>query len=150
MSLVEALRAAHEALDAVSVLDGFGQVAGWAPVTELSPEELAEAVRLGAALEGRVAGLRLQCVAAAEVTGAVEASAAADAGAWAAQAGRNRSRSWGHAWLARELEESYPATRAALATGRIGEDHAAVIVKALGAGPRPRPRGALGRRLGGV
>ena len=128
VSLVEALRAAHEALDAAAVRDGHGRVAGWAPVDGLGPEELAEAVRLGALLEGRVSGLRLHCVAAAETTGAVAARADADAGAWAARAGKNRSRSWGGVWLARLMEDSYPATRAALATGRISEDHAEIIV----------------------
>ena len=129
-SLVEALQAAHAALDAASVRDEHGRVTGWGPVDTLSPEELAEVVRLGATLEGRVAGLRLHCVAAAEAAGAVAAEAATDADAWAARAGRNRSRSWGGLWLADLLETRYPATRQALATGRISEDHAAVIVRA--------------------
>jgi hypothetical protein len=124
-------------LDAATVRDGLGRVAGWVPVDDLGPEGLAEVVRLGALLEGRVAGLRLHTVAAAEAAGAVAETAAADAAAWAAKAGKNRSRSWGHVWLARRLEESYPVTRAALAAGRISEDHAAVIVRAADAIPTP-------------
>ena len=128
--LLEALRAAHKALDLAADLDAEGCITGWSPLTDLTPDELAEAVRLGSLLEGRVSGLRLQCVAAAEVTGAVAADADADAGAWAARAGRNRSRAWGGLWLARLLQADYPATRAALAAGRISEDHAEVIVRA--------------------
>jgi hypothetical protein len=64
--LVGALRAAHAALDAVSVLDEDGQPGGWDPLDGYGPEELGEVVRLAARLEGRTAGLKLHVVAAAE------------------------------------------------------------------------------------
>ncbi len=128
-ALLEALRSVHEALDSVTERDDLGRIVGWSPADAMSAEQLAETVRLGAELEGRLQGLRLHCVNAAETTGAVAARADADAGAWAARAGKNRTRSWGGLWLAKRLEAAYPATRAALAQGRISEDHAAVIVR---------------------
>ncbi len=87
-------------------------------------------MRLHAELEGRVSGLRLHVVAAADAGGAAEAAAATDTQSWAATAGRNRSRSWGGVALAKLLEERYPHTRAALAAGVISEEHASVIVRA--------------------
>ena len=133
--VIEALRAAHAALDAITVYDRAtadtaGGAVGWVSLAGLDADELATVVRLHAELEGRVAGLRLHAVAAADAAGAAEVSAAADTPAWAAAAGRNRSRSWGGLWLGKALETSYPATRAALATGRISEEHAAIIVRA--------------------
>src|SRR3954454_8820064 len=128
--VLEAMRAAHAALDLLTVRDRAGQPVGWVPMGDMSPVELAEAVRLQAALEGRVTGLRLATVAAADAGGAAEDAAAADTMAWAATAGRNRARSWGGVWLAQLLEVKYPHTRAALAAGRISEEHAAIIVRA--------------------
>src|SRR3954447_25108353 len=128
--VLEAMRAAHAALDLLTVRDEAGQPVGWVPMGDMSPVELAEAVRLQAALEGRVTGLRLATVAAADAGGAAEDAAAADTMSWAASAGRNRARSWGGVWLAQLLEAKYPHTRAALAAGRISEEHAAIIVRA--------------------
>jgi hypothetical protein len=56
--------------------------------------------------------------------------AATDTKSWVASAGRNRGREWGGLWLANLLETKYLHTRAALAQGRISEEHAAVIVRA--------------------
>src|SRR5688500_17171042 len=83
--LVGALRAAHAALDAVSVLDVDGFPAGWGSIEGCGAEELGEVVRLAARLEGRVAGLKLHVVAAAEQVNAAEVDAATDTGAWAAK-----------------------------------------------------------------
>ena len=127
--VLEALRAAHAALDSITVHDDHGH-AGWVSMAEMSPGELDEAVRLEAELEGRVAGFRLHAVAAADAGGAADAVAAADTPSWAASAGRNRSRSWGGVWLANLLTEKYAHTRAGLATGAISEAHASVIVRA--------------------
>ena len=124
-----ALQAAHAALDAITVAGAEGAV-GWVSMADLDPVELAEVVRLHAALEGRVAGLRLHTVAAADAGNAAEVTAAADTGSWAASAGRNRSRSWGGVWLANLLESTYAHTRTGLASGQISEEHAAVIVRA--------------------
>src|SRR4051812_13875875 len=128
--VLEAMRAAHAALDLLTVCDEAGQPTGWVSMGDMSPVELGEAVRLQAALEGRVTGLRLATVAAADAGGAAQDAAATDTLSWAATAGRNRARSWGGVWLAQLLEAKYPHTRAALAAGRISEEHAAVIVRA--------------------
>src|SRR5438128_2402862 len=63
--LLAALRAVHKELDAVSERDVAGRPAGWMSAEGMSPDQLREAVRLGAELEGRLAGLRLHTVAAA-------------------------------------------------------------------------------------
>jgi hypothetical protein len=127
--VMQALRAAHAALDAVTVRDEDGRATGWLGMDRMTPSELAEAVRLEAALEGRAAGLRLHTVATAEAGGTADQASAADTSAWAAAAGRNRARSWGGVWLAELLESKYHHTFAALADGRISEDHAAIIVR---------------------
>src|SRR5687768_3643534 len=64
--VVEALRGARAALEAVLVRDGQGRVVGWADLGEAAPAELGAAVRLVAELEGQASGLRLHVVAAAE------------------------------------------------------------------------------------
>src|SRR4051794_23268186 len=108
--VLEALRAAHAVLDAITLRDAEGRPAGWVSMTGLDPCELREAVRLQAELEGRVSGLRLHAVAAADAGGAAEVAAATDTQSWAASAGRNRSRTWGGVWLANLLESKYQHT----------------------------------------
>ena len=128
--LLAALQGAHAALDAAAVMDGAGRQVDWVSGEDLSADELTELLRLQASLEGRVAGLRLHAVAAADAGGAADVTAAADTNAWAARAGRNRARSWGGTWLAGLLETKYAHVRAGLATGRLSEEHAAIIVRA--------------------
>ena len=131
VTLLTALRQAHAALDDAVVRDEHGRAVGWVSADELSADELTEAMHLQASLEGRVSGLRLHTLAAADRGGVPEETASTDTAAWAAAAaGRNRARSWGGVWLARRLEEKYADTRAALATGKISEEHAAIIVRA--------------------
>lgn len=140
-ALLAALEAAHAALDSASVRDDLGRQVGWVSAEGMTAEELGRAVRLQARLEDRVAGLRLHTVAAAEAAGAPDVAAATDASAWAASAGRNRSRSWGGAWLANLLERKYAHVRAALARGRISEEHARIIVKAAESADEAVPGG---------
>ncbi len=128
--LLAALEAAHAALDTVAIRDDLGRQVGWVAAEGMTPEQLSRCVRLQAELEGRVAGMRLHTVAAADAAGAPEAVASPDTPSWAASAGRNRARSWGGIWLASHLESKYAHTRAALARGRISEEHAAIIVRA--------------------
>jgi hypothetical protein len=130
-ALVQALHLAHAALDEASELGEDGRPAGWASLADLEPDELAEAVRLAARLEGRTAGLKLHVVAAAETANAAEVVAAADTGAWAAKsAGGCRTREWGSAWLAGLLEQRYHHVRRELARGSLSEEHAVIIVRA--------------------
>jgi hypothetical protein len=133
--VLEALAAARAALEAVLVSDGDGQVAGWADLTEMPEGEMRSAVRLVAELEGRIAGLRLHVVAAAEASDARAATGAADTAAWVARAGRNRDRCWGSLWLAGLVEQRYHHVRAALAQGRLSHDHAMLIVRAAEKAP---------------
>lgn len=128
--VIEAMRAAHDALDSITLRDEDGRTAGWVSVRDMDGADLELLVRLQAELEGRVAGFRLHAVAAADESDAARGTAATDTQSWAAQAGRNRSRSWGGVWLAKLLEEKYAHTQAALASGRISEEHASVIVRA--------------------
>src|SRR5215212_6838147 len=109
--VLEAMRAAHAALDRVTLRDHHGGTVGWTSMGDMSPVRLREAVRLQAALEGRVSGLRLQTVAAADAGGAAADAAAADTKAWAASAGVNRARSWGGVWLANLLDTKYAHVR---------------------------------------
>ena len=130
-SVLSALRLAHAALDDAVVRDEGGTATGWIAVDDLSPRELAEAVRLQSSLEARMDGLRLHVVAAAEACDAKALSAATDTDAWASHAaGRNRPRSWGSLGVAQKLEETYLHVRAALTQGAITEDHARTIVRA--------------------
>ena len=128
-AVLTALRSAHAALDRAARHDERGQVSGWLPLEGLSARDLAEAVRLQASLEARVAGMRLHTVAAAEESQAKEATGASDTPAWAA-ATANRPRAWGALGLARSLESTYHHTASALACGQIAEDHARIIVRA--------------------
>ena len=133
--VLEALRQTRAALEAVQVRDESGGVAGWSSLSDASPDELRTVVRLVAELEGQVAGLRLHAVAAAEASDARAETGAADTGAWAARAGRNRDRQWGSLWLAGRVEERYHHVRAALAQGRLSHEHAMVIVRAAEKAP---------------
>lgn len=128
--VIEALEAAHAALDAITRRDGVGRSVGWVSLEGMEAHDLGRVVELQASLEGRVSGLRLHAVAAADAANTAEAVAAADTSSWAAAEGRNRSRSWGAVWLARLLGSKYAHTSAALAAGRISEEHAAIIVRA--------------------
>lgn len=127
--VLQALKAAHAALDSITRYDADGRPIGWESMEGMDPSELGQIVKSQALLEGRVCGLRLHAVAAADAAGTADAVAATDTASWAATAGRNRSRSWGGVWLANLLESKYTHTRAALAEGRISEEHAAIIVR---------------------
>jgi hypothetical protein len=86
--------------------------------------------------EARLAAVKLRLVAAAEAADVAAVDGSSDTAAWAAKAvGGNRPRSWGPVWLASALRDTYHHTAAALADGRIGEEHAAVIVAAGGSVP---------------
>lgn len=81
--LIEALLAAHAALDLITQRDARGRHVGWVELAGTGTAELAEAVRLQAELEGRVAGLRLHAVAAADAAGAAQVGAETDTTSWA-------------------------------------------------------------------
>ena len=134
--LVSALEAAHAALDAVAGFDAQGRQTGWASGEGLDALDLRRLVKSIAVLEGRVAGLKLHATTLAERAHAADDTAATDTTAWAtSHAAGNRPRSWTPLWLADLLETKYHHVRAALASGRIGEEHAEIIVRAAEAVP---------------
>lgn len=135
--VLEALRTVRAALDAVTLRDEVGRPTGWQSLDGMEAAELREAVALQASLEGRISGLRLHTVAAADAADVAVAEAHPDTQTWAARAGRNRSREWGGVALAKHLEEKYRYVRGALASGRISQEHAAIIVRAIESALKP-------------
>jgi Domain of unknown function (DUF222)/HNH endonuclease len=106
-------------------------------VSEASELSTAPAGTLSTALsevaraEARLASVKLRLVAAAQAANVAVEDGSTDTAAWTAKAvGGNRSRAWGAVWLADALRDTYHGTAAALADGRISEEHAAVIVAA--------------------
>jgi len=98
---------------------------------EPKPQELGSALSEVARAEARLASLKLRLVAAAEASDLAVQDGSTDTASWAAKAvGGNRPRAWGAVWLARHLSDTYRHTAAALADGRISEDHAAIVVAA--------------------
>jgi hypothetical protein len=121
--VAEGLRDLHAALDRLAE-------------TEADPRDLRSALSEVARAEARLASLKLRLVAVAEASDLAAQDGSTDTASWAAKAvGGNRSRTWGAVWLARHLRDTYRHTAAALADGRISEDHAAIIVTAAASVP---------------
>src|SRR3954447_9771635 len=132
-SVTAGLAELHAVLDRVAVAD---------------PEvwELGSALAEVARAEARLASVKLRLVAAAESAAVAAGDGSTDTAAWAAHAvGGTRSRRWGAVWLARQLAETYRCTAAALGQGRIGEEHAAIIVAAADRVPDGITPGELAR-----
>ncbi len=97
----------------------------------LGDAELAGAVESVAALSAQVAALRLALLAEADRREVAARHAFTGTDAWAARlTGTSRAVVTGGLWLAQMLQERYPATKAAFASGSIGEDQARIIVRA--------------------
>ena len=97
----------------------------------LTDWELEAAVVAAARLEARVAALRLGLAAEAERRGAAAATGAAGTAAWLGNlTGDGRAAAAGGVRIGRLLAESYEATRAAFASGRVNLDQVRVIVNA--------------------
>ena len=139
-SAARGLEGLHAALDVLDVALGTSDEAVGAAV------DLRSALSEVARAEARLASLKLKLVAAADYVNAAAEDGSTDTASWAARAvGGNRSRTWGAVWLARRLRDSYHHTAAALAAGRIGEDHAAIIVSAGSSVPVGVPADELAR-----
>ena len=129
VSVTEGLRELHAVLD--SLADASVEPPEFSTGPSTDPSGLASALAEVARAEARLASVKLRLVAAAEASEVAAQDGSTDTAAWAARAvGGNRSRAWGAVWLARRLDETCHATAAALAEGRIGEEHAAVIAAA--------------------
>ena len=117
-SAEDSLRALHAVLDRLVGAD-------------FDPRDLRSSLREVARAEARLASLKLMLVASAEAAEVAREDGSTDTGAWAVRAvGGNRSRAWGAVWLAGHLHDTYQQTAAALAEGRISEEHASIIVRA--------------------
>ena len=91
------------------------------PATTMSNTELGEAIAELSALESQVAAWRLALAAEADVRRVAEETADVDTTAWLMRLTADpREVASGGLWLARRLQESYPATREAFAAGCCG------------------------------
>ncbi|MBV9831457.1 MAG: DUF222 domain-containing protein [Marmoricola sp.] len=101
------------------------------PVPSVDPEALEVLVEETTRQRRQLAELGLRLARAAEQSRAEVVSGASDTGAWLARlTGTSAAVQRGGLWLARMLDERYPAVRTAFAAGDLGEDHARIIVRA--------------------
>lgn len=121
------LALAHAVDDAY---DRLGDVPAWAMSTQEQRETLVVLNRVKA----KAAELELRVLAAADRNAVGSDSGSTSTAAWLAhETKQTRPRCSAAARLAGELDVSFPATRAALAAGRVNLDQAEVIVRAVGA-----------------
>jgi hypothetical protein len=94
-------------------------------------DELGETIQRLSELESQATSLRLQLSAEADHRQVANSTAESGTDAWLATlTGNTRAQMAGGLWLARMLEETYPATRVAFAAGRLRVDQVKVIVNA--------------------
>ena len=106
------------------------------PAGALSSHELGEAIAELSALESQVAAWRLALAVEADVRRVAEETADTDTTAWLMRLTADpREVASGGLWLARKLDETYPATREAFAAGRLRIEQVRVIVKAAERAP---------------
>ena len=114
------------------------------PAGALSGHELGEAIAELAALESQVASWRLALAAEADVRRVAEETADTDTTAWLMRLTADpREVAAGGIWLARRLQETYPATREAFAAGLLRIEQVRVIVNAA----ERAPTGVTGEQL---
>ena len=114
------------------------------PAGVLSAHELGEAIAELSALESQVAAWRLALAAEADVRRVAEETADTDTTAWLMRLTADpREVAAGGIWLARRLQETYPATREAFAAGLLRIEQVRVIVKAA----ERAPAGVTGEQL---
>ncbi len=102
----------------------------------LSAHELGEAIAELSALEAQVAAWRLALAAEADARRVAEETADTDTTAWLMRLTADpREVASGGLWLARRLQETYPATREAFAAGRLRVEQVRVIVRAAERAP---------------
>ena len=114
------------------------------PAGALSAHELGEVIAELSALESQVAAWRLALAAEADVRRVAEETADTDTTAWLMRLTADpREVASGGLWLARRLQETYPATREAFAAGRLRVEQVRVIVRAA----ERAPAGVSGEQL---
>jgi hypothetical protein len=100
------------------------------PIPSADPEVLEVIVVEAVRVERQLRELRLRLARAAELSRAAEADASTGADAWLARlTGTTSAVMRGGLWLARMLDEKYPAVRDAFASGGLGEEHAHITVR---------------------
>ena len=106
------------------------------PAGALSAHELGEAIAELSALESQVASWRLALAAEADVRRVADQTADTDTTAWLMRLTADpREVAAGGIWLARRLQETYPATREAFAAGLLRIEQVRVIVRAAERAP---------------
>ena len=121
----------HLALAELEAARGSVRRALQVPATALSVDELTDGIAGVAVLKAQVAALELTLAAEADRRRVAQSLGATGTDAWLAQlTGGTRAAAAGGLWLARRLQDTYHATREALADGGIGVEQARVIVRA--------------------
>lgn len=121
----------HLALAELEAARGSVRRALQVPATALSVNELTDGIAGVAVLKAQVAALELTLAAEADRRRVAQSLGATGTDAWLAQlTGGTRAAAADGLWLARRLQETYHATREALADGGINEDQARVVVRA--------------------
>jgi Domain of unknown function (DUF222) len=111
-----------------AVLDGLAETPAWSMTVA---EQKVALVGLARA-EARIGELRLRVLASADANDIGKDTAAPSTALWVAESTRQvRSAAYADLRFARELDEKYDATRAALAGGSVNGDQARVIVHAV-------------------
>ncbi len=106
------------------------------PLGSLADAEIADAVAALASLESQVAAWKLALAAEADGRDLAALNAETGTDAWLARlTGDTRAVAAGGLFLGRRLKETYEATRAAFADGRLRADQVAVIVRAADRAP---------------
>jgi Domain of unknown function (DUF222) len=120
----------------VAEAEGCVERASRTPVGSLRDEAFGEVVAALAALESRVAALRLTLSVEADRRRVAEQTAETGTDAWLARlTGSTREQAAGGLQLARLLEEKYSATRAAFASGGLRVEQVRVIINAAEQAP---------------
>ena len=111
-------------------------VAAQVAVESVDDEELGAAVAGLAEIESRAVALRLSLSAEADRRRVSEQTAETGTDAWVARlTGSTRAQAAGGLWIARLLEQKYPATRAAFKTGALRVEQVRVILHAAEQAP---------------
>lgn len=122
----------HRVLGFARAVDDAFDRLGEEPAWSMTEAEQAEALRVMARLDSRLAELRSRVLVAAVRNEVDSHSGATSMAAWLGQETRQtRARCYAAVRLAEALDETYDATRRALGNGRINEEQAEVVVKAV-------------------
>src|SRR6478752_1322145 len=120
----------HLALAELETARGSVRRALPVPAIALSVDELTDGIAAVAVLKAQGAALELTLAAEADRRRVAQSLGATVTDAWLAQlTGGTPAAAAGGLWLARRLQDTYHATREALADGGINEDQARVIVR---------------------